>query len=580
MVPTIRNSRMNEAKSLEARPADKARRHDGEDAETSGIAGPVRSCLIGRLACGMTLLAMLLTGCARGPMLIPPDERTPIDRSLVEYPGGYELRPHVRNLTAPTAMAFDEDEGPTYGTLIIAEAGVDGHEPRVFGYYPDGTQFQVYPLGPVLPFKLNRQQFRIYGPIGGMAVSGGKIFVSHRDSDGFGVITAFGYDGSHSTVVADLPARGDHSVTDIAISPTGRLFFGVGSATNSGVVGVDNWEAGWLKRYPNVHDLPYVESKLLGYRFDTPNPRAGLFGGNDIAVTAAFHTFDTSNRTRVPPADNGKPSAAVYSISQTGGDLRVEAHGVRYPRGISFNDFGRPYMTNNGMELRGTRPVKDDPDSLLWIIPGTSYGWPDYSADLRPISEAQFQPPTALISKTGYPELSALIDHEASNLLRPNAETLVQGVFSPLSGAAKMDFIPSSSRHFEKFQGQALVALFGSRAPFATNGRKLKEPVGRKVVTVNIDAATGQRVNDFIYNTKGVPASMLGRNVEALERPIDVKIGPDGMVYILDYGRMRMKGGREDITPRTGRIFRLVPLGYTDPGQEKSSTAPVMTMRR
>ena len=96
-----------------------------------------------------------------------------------------------------------------------------------------------------------------------------------------------GYDGTHSTIVANLPAQGDYGVTDLAISPVeteGRFYFGVGTATNSGVVGVDNWEA-WLKRYPKVHDEPRIEIKLNGYRFDTPNPWAGLSGDADIAVT-------------------------------------------------------------------------------------------------------------------------------------------------------------------------------------------------------------------------------------------------------------------------------------------------------
>ena len=76
----------------------------------------------------------------------------------------------------------------------------------------------------------------------------------------------------------------------------------------------------------------------------------------------------------------------------------------------------------------------NDPDVLLWITPDTWYGWPDFSADLMPISDPRFQPtPLDLIARTGYPDLSFLIDHESSGLVgnRPDTRTrlaLIQGV--------------------------------------------------------------------------------------------------------------------------------------------------------
>jgi hypothetical protein len=70
-----------------------------------------------------------------------------------------------------------------------------------------------------------------------------------------------------------------------------------------------------------------------------------------------------------------------------------------------------------------------------------------------------------------------------------------------------------------------------------------------------------RRVEDFIRNTKDVPASRLDerdeRNADALERPIDVKFDAAGVLYVLDFGQMQMKNGRMDVKPGTGRIFRL-----------------------
>jgi glucose/arabinose dehydrogenase len=502
-------------------------------------------------------LLLLPAGCVRGPVLLSEAEQRPIDRKLVEYPSGFELRPYVRNLTAPSAIAFDTD-----GAILIAEGGAGGSDIRILGFRRDGSYFQIYPYGRQVPFGIVRTGFTIYGPIGGMVADRGKVYVSHRDANRRGVITAFDYDGNHQTVVADLPAQGDYGVTDLAIARDGRLFFGIGAASNSGVVGLDNWL--WVRRYGEVSDKSWVDLKLLGYRFDTRNPRAGLFGGDDIAVTAPFQPFGVSNQTRVHHVSNGKPTAAIYSVSPTGGDLRVEAHGIRYPRGLAFNEYGRLYFTNDGMELRGTRPVKDDPDALLRLVPGTYYGWPDYSTDLQPISETRFQPPVELVIKTGYPDIGFLVDHSASGLLRPDRNTLMQATFPPLSGAAKMEFVPDSGP-FNDYRGSAIVALAGDRAPFATSGYKLTSPVGYKVVRVDVD---NHQVKDFIRNTENVPASRQQKlEGDALERPIDVKFGPDGAMYVLDFGQLQLKkDGREKVAPRTGRIFKLVPVSERPAG--------------
>jgi glucose/arabinose dehydrogenase len=67
-------------------------------------------------------------------------------------------------------------------------------------------------------------------------------------------------------------------------------------------------------------------------------------------------------------------------------------------------------------------------------------------------------------------------------------------------------------------------------------------------------------VYDFVSNTRGLPAHLLGRDSrDALERPVDVKVGPDGAIYILDFGPMRVENGREKIPNGAGRIFRLGP---------------------
>jgi glucose/arabinose dehydrogenase len=515
-----------------------------------------------RVAGILSVALLLIAGCKTQPSMLTPENQVAIDRSIVEYPSNTELVPVIRGLTAPTAMAFDDE-----GNLLIAESGIGGKtSPRIIGFRPDGAVFDIFPRKSKLPFALGGDKV-LHEPIGGMVVHQGTIFVSHRDENGMGVITAFGYDGTHRTVVADLPARGDHSVTDLAINPqSGRLFFGVGSATNSGVVGIDNYESGWLRDYPDFCDQPWnrLPLELLGYRFTTPNPRAGI-GQEDIKVTGPMQPMGTSNQDRIKGSE--KPTSAIYSVAPSGGDLRVEAHGIRVPRGLRYNEFYRLFATNNGMELRGTRPIKDDPDTLVRVVSGTWYGFPDFTADFNPVTLDKYQPPSNLVLPSGYPKVRFTINHEESSLLAPDRNSLLQGTFQPLSGAAKFDFVPTNGA-FKAYRGNAVIALSGDRAPFATSGQALTGPIGYKVVLVDVDSKV---TKDFIYNTRGVPASMLPGKVEAIERPIDVKFGPDDAIYILDFGQMEMRKGRERVTQGSGRVFKLVA---TKPATTNPDAAP------
>lgn len=73
-------------------------------------------------------------------------------------------------------------------------------------------------------------------------------------------------------IIAGLPSRGDHHTNGPAFDEQGALHFSVGTATNSGVVGEDNFEFGWLERHPDFHDLPCESVTLAGENYDTGNP--------------------------------------------------------------------------------------------------------------------------------------------------------------------------------------------------------------------------------------------------------------------------------------------------------------------
>ena len=501
---------------------------------------------------------MALGGCGGGARMLTAEMQHPIDRAFVTGPKDCTVVPYIRGLDGPTAIAWDTD-----GSILIAEGGNYDDEPQIIGFKSDGSRFTVYPYGRRMFVDIGKPRFTMYGPIGGMAVHNGLIYVSHRDENGFGVISALDRTGGHTTIAAKLNARGDYAITDLAIGMKDRprLYFGLGSATNSGVVGIDNWS--WVRENPEVHDLPWPRLHLLGYRFDSPNPFSGLFGPGDIAVTAPFQPFNVSNQTEVKASDT--PNAAIYSCDLNGGDVRVEAHGIRNPVGLASDGSYTLYFTNQGMKLRGTRPIKNDRDSLLRLIGGAWYGWPDYTTDLQSVSNPQFQPPVTMIAPTGYSLILPIIDRDASSdngafkMISPT-DTLsgyVVGKFSPLSGAAKMTFVPKSGPFHKQAGAQVIVALSGDEAPFDTSGHPFDSSGGYKVVEVDMDQ---HKVTDFVKNTGGGPGSRIDpKNQNLLERPFDPKFGPDGALYILDIGRLHMHGGRPVYEPGTGKIFRVIP---------------------
>jgi hypothetical protein len=139
----------------------------------------------------------------------------------------------------------------------------------------------------------------------------------------------------------------------MSIGPDGKLYFGQGTATNSGVVGLDNaYPFVWLLLHPDVHDVPAHDMHLTGESFLTPQANNVLSRqGNLIsfwrdvtyAVTSVFNrnknksmlvrtrAFQPFGEKKRDVKGNVKASGAILRMNTDGSGLEVYAWGLRNP---------------------------------------------------------------------------------------------------------------------------------------------------------------------------------------------------------------------------------------------------------
>jgi glucose/arabinose dehydrogenase len=448
----------------------------------------------------------------------------PVDPGDVALPDGYRIDLVATGLTFPTGVAFDDR-----GRVYVTEAGYSYGEvwttPRLLRVEQNGTT-TVIAAGRHAPWT-------------GVDFHRGHFYVAEGGEAGGGRIVRIGMDGSVTPLVEALPSLGDHHTNGPAVGPDGWVYFGVGTATNSGVVGLDNWDFGWLKRHPEFHDVPCDDVTLAGKNYTTPNPFT--LDSNDRLTTGAYVPFGTPTREGQVIPGRRPCSGAVMRVRPTGGTPEVVAWGFRNPFGLAWSPDGALFVTENQYDVRGSRPVWGSGDLLWRIVPGTWYGWPDFHA-ARPLTDADwYQPPGG--RTPGF----LLKEHPNP----PPTPTAVLGVHSSSSG---MDF---STNPAFGHMGEAFIAQFGDMAPGVG---KVLAPVGYKVVRV--DVRTGV-IEDFAVNRgkENGPASWL--KTGGLERPVGLRFDPSGAgLYVVDFGVMTM--GKDPLPkPGTGVLWRITHTGGT-----------------
>jgi Glucose / Sorbosone dehydrogenase len=187
------------------------------------------------------------------------------------------------------------------------------------------------------------------------------------------------------------------------------LYFGQGTATNSGVVGTDNAQFGWLKRHPEFHDVPCRDITLAGRNFETTH----WDGSGKTVSTGAFLPYGTPSTPGQVIRGSVPCSGAVMRVPLTGGTPELVAWGFRNPFGLAFGPDGQLYLTQNSYDDRGSRPVWGSADVLWRVTAGTWYGWPD-NAEGFPLTRLDFKGPRHVTTPVPKPAEQHHLNHMSS----------------------------------------------------------------------------------------------------------------------------------------------------------------------
>jgi glucose/arabinose dehydrogenase len=166
----------------------------------------------------------------------------------VLLPRSFTAEVVTTGLNEPVHCTFDDQ-----GTCYVVECGhkIDSRPRVVTVDVATGEQATFY--------EVPEDQWVKTGAVTGAVWHGGWLYLANTDR-----IVLIDRDRHVEDVVTGLPGFGDHQTNHPTFGPDGKLYWGQGSATNTGVVGADNAAYEWLPRYRDFHDIPARDIALTG----------------------------------------------------------------------------------------------------------------------------------------------------------------------------------------------------------------------------------------------------------------------------------------------------------------------------
>ena len=469
----------------------------------------------------LTVAVLALSACTAGPHTGPEALVPKPDPRAAFVPPGYRVEVAFDGLMYPSSIEFDD-----VGRIYVAECGYmpgdKTQKPRVWRFEANGTgRREVAASG-------------LVAPVTDLLWAHGKLWISHR-----GKVSVLEGEAIRD-VVTDLPSLGDHSNNQLAIGPDGKLYVGVGTATNAGVVGVDNFAFGWPQEHPEVCEVPAQDIVLTDEVFVTDDPQKP----GTTARTSAYQPFGRTVPGGTVVRGKTKCNSSILRFDADGSGLEVYAWGFRNPYGLLWAPDGRLYCADAGSDERGSRHIANAPEKLWVIEPNGFYGWPDFVAG-RAVTDASFRPAK---SQTPRP-----LWQEHPHAKEPLATFEVHASVTQLDACRDAAFAPP---------GLLFVASSGDQSE----------------VTAAVPERAGYWVKTFDPRTKAAETFFATRR-EALGRPgleyvatagprrlVDLRFHPTNRaLYVVDIGPMHYVAGpdgpRPVAFPGHGVIWRIVRNG-------------------
>ena len=528
--------------------------------------------------------------CTNNTALYNPDSGQDI-----VVPSGYQVSVFAKDLNFPTAVAFRGNSRSF--EVFVLESGhglpsqcndeessvVGGVSSRTNPFTPDILVFDQNGnliRGPLAKPSSGTDSLQPHGPAIGLAfekgLQGGRLFATDSNqairavgaqNNSSRIVTVDPTSGKVTPFITGLPT-GDHPAEQITFKGE-WIYWSQGSTTNSGVVGNDNGGGA------NQQDIPCQNITLSTNVFDS--------GGG--VKTSGYSPFGEQNPGGTVKAFTGATGKGICD----GAILRAKLHvgdpkstiepvswGYRNPYGLRFapNDHplkGGLLVSENGEDERGARPVNNSPDRLALAQQNPDgspdyHGWPDRFGFLAS-TQAVFNPvggpgddnPIAVVGKPVQPVLAFPPQPITAPIALEPADVAVVG----------LDFAPDSFVGGVVKKGAALISREGDFGFSKANGTP---EAGHDIELVNF-SRPGEPLqiqqSDFAFNNTNDQA-FTDNGVQGINRPTDLKFGPDGCAYLVDYGAVRDFGQSDPATkfvgaangplvqiPGTGTIWKI-----------------------
>ena len=496
-------------------------------------------------------------------------------------PSGFTVSVFAKGLNAPTAVAFRGNAKKF--EVFVLESGhglpsICNDEEKFQNTHAPGTPNPFTPdilvfneTGTLIAGPLGKPTdatsvtggsdvFQPHGPAIDIAFengfNGGRLFASDSNqslrttgnNNSSRIVTVNPDTGSVSPFITGLPT-GDHPAEQITFKGD-WIYWSQGSTTNSGVVGRDNGGGA------NQQDIPCQDIKLSDNVFDS--------GGG--VKTSGYSPFGMRRPGATVKAfesatGSGICDGAILRANRRAKDpkdtIEPFSWGYRNPYGIRFAPDDHPlrgglFVTENGEDERGARPTENAPDRLHLAQQNPDgspdyHGWPDRFGFLDS-TQAMFNPTGGPGDDLCNPPAMPVFNAAACRAAITAADVPVRAVlaFPPQAITAPLalepadvaivgvDFVPDSFVHGPVRRGAALAGREGDFGFAAANGNPEE---GHDIQLINFKDPLQLQLQRFAYNSTFEQA-FVGR-IHGINRPVDLKFGPDDCAYLVDYGAVR-----------------------------------------